>query len=125
MTIYLFGNPDLEFDSLPLRILPELRKNFPNIDFKILDPNEEWEIPEEFNIIDTVVGIPDLTVFNNLKYFIEAPRVSVHDFDAFFNLIYLQKLGKLGKIRIFGIPPEMKEPEALEKLTKIIQQCII
>ncbi|MCK9352510.1 MAG: hypothetical protein WCT49_06180 [Candidatus Paceibacterota bacterium] len=123
--IFIFGNPDLEIDSLPLRILPSLRSCFPDIEFTVLDPNEEWKIPDEMVMIDTVVGIKELTVFNDLKHFIEAPRVSVHDFDAFFNLIYLQKLGKLKKIKIFGIPPEMEENAAAEILTKAIKSYII
>jgi len=122
MTIYIFGNPDLETDSLPIRLLPALKSRFPDIDFVVLDPNEEWTIPEEMIMIDTVVGIKELTVFNDLKHFTEAPRVSVHDFDAFFNLIYLQKLGKLKKIKIFGISPEMTETEAEEYLTKAIKE---
>ncbi|MCX6738603.1 MAG: hypothetical protein NT098_00940 [Candidatus Parcubacteria bacterium] len=121
-TIYVFGNPDLEIDSLPLRVLPVLRIHFPEIDFVVLDPNEEWKIPEEMVMIDTVVGIKELTVFNDLKHFTEAPRISVHDFDAFFNLIYLQKLGKLKKIKIFGIPPEMSQISAREELTKVIEK---
>jgi len=121
-TIYIFGNPDLEMDSLPIRLLPELETRFPEIAFVVLDPNEEWLIPEEMVMIDTVVGIKELTVFNDLKHFIEAPRISVHDFDAFFNLIYLQKLGKLKKIKIFGLPPESKETDALDCLTKELEE---
>ncbi len=121
-TIYVFGNPDVEMDSLPLRVLSKLQERFPDIEFTVLDPNEEWKIPEEMTMIDTVVGIKELTVFNDLKHFIEAPRISVHDFDAFFNLIYLQKLGKLKKIKIFGIPPDMPEISATSELTKAIEK---
>jgi hypothetical protein len=109
-------------DSLPIRLIPVLKKNFSAIDFVILDPNEEWKIPDEMVIIDTVVGIKELTIFTDLKFFAEAPRVSVHDFDAFFNLIYLQKLGKLKKIKIFGLPAEITESKAEEVLTKAIQR---
>ncbi len=122
MQIFIFGNPDLEMDSLPIRLLPVLEKRFPDIDFVVLDPNEEWKIPEEMVMIDTVVGIKELTVFNDLKHFIEAPRVSVHDFDAFFNLIYLQKLGKLKKIKIFGLPSGVDEFTAEDSLTKEIDK---
>ena len=109
-------------DSLPIRLLPVLEKRFPDIDFVVLDPNEEWKIPEEMVMIDTVVGIKELTVFNDLKHFIEAPRVSVHDFDAFFNLIYLQKLGKLKKIKIFGLHSGVDEFTAEDSLTKEIDK---
>ena len=120
--IFVFGNIDIEMDSLPIRLLPALQKYFPNIDFVVLDPNEEWKIPEEMVMIDTVVGIRELTVFDDLKFFVEAPRVSVHDFDAFFNLIYLQKLGKLKKIKIFGLPFGMTEATAEEVLTNAIDK---
>jgi hypothetical protein len=122
MKIFVFGNPNLEMDSLPIRLLPALKNHFPDIDFAVLDPNEEWKIPEEMVMIDTVVGIKELTVFDDLKYFVESPRVSVHDFDAFFNLIYLQKLGKLKKIKIFGLPAEMTETNAEDVLTKAIDK---
>jgi hypothetical protein len=41
--IFIFGNEDLEMDSLPLRILPMLRQRFPEIDFVTTDPNEDIE----------------------------------------------------------------------------------
>ena len=55
MTIYIFGNPDLQFDSLPIKILPKLQKKFPAIKFKIKDPNEEWANNGKcLYIIDTI-----------------------------------------------------------------------
>ncbi|OGD25216.1 hypothetical protein A2819_02485 [Candidatus Azambacteria bacterium RIFCSPHIGHO2_01_FULL_40_24] len=121
MKIFVFGNPDLDFDSLPLRILPELKKRLPKINFEIKDPNEEWDFFEnELIIIDTVVGIDKPTVFDNLENFSAPPRVSAHDFDAYTNLKYLQKIGKIKKIKIIGIPPKIPEKEAIESAIKII-----
>jgi hypothetical protein len=118
--VYVFGNPDVEMDSLPIKLIPALQKQFPEISFIILDPNEEWDISHEITIIDTVVGIKDITLFNDLKHFTESPKLTCHDFDAFFNLLFLQKLGKLSKIKIIGIPPGMSETDALSGLTKIL-----
>ncbi len=98
MTIYVFGNPDIPEDSLPLRILPRLRLAFPDISFEIKDPNEEWDVPENLTVIDTAVGINGIHVFSDLETFSNTPRVSLHDFDALTQLRYLQKLGKLKKI---------------------------
>ena len=121
MKIFVFGNPDSDFDSLPLRILPELKKRLPKINFEIKDPNEEWDFFEnELIIIDTVVGIDKPTVFDNLENFSAPPRVSAHDFDAYTNLKYLQKIGKIKKIKIIGIPPKIPEKEAIESAIKII-----
>lgn len=40
ITIYIFGNPLLDFDNLPIKLLPELKKEFPEIKFTVMDPNE-------------------------------------------------------------------------------------
>ena len=117
MTIYVFGNPDLQEDSLPLRMIPELKKHFPRVEFEIKDPNEEWNCPETLTIIDTVKGINEVKVFDGLAEFAEAPRVTLHDFDALANLRYLQKLGKLKKITIIGVPAEMPFAEAFAGVT--------
>jgi Ni,Fe-hydrogenase maturation factor len=120
MTIYIFGNPDMQEDSLPLRIIPDLEEQFPDIDFVVKDPNEEWSIPENLIIIDTAVGIEEIKTFDSLENFSASPTLSVHDFDALFNLKYLKKLGKLKQIKIIGIPPTISEREALEGVSSII-----
>jgi hypothetical protein len=119
-TFYIFGNIDLPNDSLPLRILPELEEKFPEILFEIKDPNEEWVVEDNINIIDTVVGIKDVTVFDNLEKFSTVPRVSVHDFDALTNLRFLQKLGRIKNVKIIGLSPKMNKKEALEKISEIL-----
>ena len=120
MTIFVFGNPDLPADSLPLRIVPALKKLCPNVIFKIQDPNEEWEVPEELVIVDTVFGINEVKIFDGLECFENAPRVSLHDFDAVTNLRYLRKLGKIKKIKIIGIPPMVSEKKATNSVAAII-----
>jgi len=125
MKVFVFGNPDLDFDSLPMLLLPELQKKLPEIDFEIKDPNEEWEVSEsELIIIDTVVGIDKPTVFENLENFSAPPRVSAHDFDAYTNLKYLQKLGKIKKIEIIGLPSMISKDVAIEFAIKILSNSL-
>lgn len=112
-TIYIFGNPDLENDSLPLRILPELKRYFPKLRFCVMDPNEEWGAPEMLVIIDSVLGIKEPAVFDDLRCFSDSPRVTLHDFDVIAQLRWLDKLGRLGETRIIGLPAEMTEGRAL------------
>ena len=119
--VYVFGNINVDNDSLPLRMIPKLQEKFPDIDFEIRDPNEEWEVPEEFVIIDTVIGIKEVKVFNALDKFLSAPRVSMHDFDFLTNLQYLTKLGKIKKIKIIGVPSVMGEPKAFREISKILE----
>jgi hypothetical protein len=122
MKIFVFGNEDLKIDSLPPRILPQLRKKFPEIEFVTIDPNEEWDVPENLTVIDTAVGIKDVTVFDGPEKFSAPPRVSMHDFDALTNLRLLQKIGKIKKIKIIAMPPDISKSEAVEKIAEILQK---
>lgn len=121
MTVFVFGNPDLPEDSLPIRLLPKLREQFPTIDFQIKDPNEDWDIPEEMVILDTAMGINRVTVFLDLGHFVNAPRLTMHDFDLGSHLKFLKKLGKLKNIEIIGVPPMISENEALEELKSLLK----
>lgn len=119
--VFVFGNINLDNDSLPLRMIPKLQEKFPDVKFEVRDPNEEWEVPEEFVVIDTVIGIKGIKVFETLDKFLSTPRVSMHDFDFLTNLQYLSKLGKIKKIKIIGIPPDMNEKEAIKKVSATLR----
>lgn len=121
MTVFVFGNTDLEGDSLPLRILPKLKQLFPKIAFAIKDSHEEWDVPEELIIIDTVRGLEKVRVFSDLESFSSSPSITLHDFDALSHLRYLAKLGRLKKIKIIGLSPMISEKEALEGVSAILQ----
>lgn len=120
MKIFVFGNEDLPYDSLPLRLLPRLQKRFPRIEFIKKDPNEEWDAPPELTIIDTAEGIENVTVFDDLAVFQSSPRISLHDFDALANIRLLQKIGKIKKTKIIGLPPTISEKKALREITKLL-----
>jgi hypothetical protein len=113
-TVIVFGNPDLPTDSLPVRIMPALMKKRPDLDIRHLDPNEEWEVPAEISVIDTVAGLKEPRLFAGLDEFTDSgPRVSMHDFDAYTNLKLMMKLGKIRAVRVIGLPPELDEAVAL------------
>ncbi len=119
--VLVFGNPDLPADSLPIRILPQLRKIFPAVDFRVVDPNEELEFPVQITVMDTVEGIKDVRLFNGLESFVSAPRNSVHDFDALASLRMLQKLGKVRKVLVIGIPSGADEKKTLDQVSAILR----
>lgn len=120
MIIFVFGNPDLPMDALPVRLVPKLQAKFPQHDFQVKDPNEEWDVPEKLVVIDTVKGINEVKEFDGLDSFASAPRVSMHDFDALTQLRFLQKLGKLKEVKIIGVPPEMDEEKALADIAALL-----
>jgi Ni,Fe-hydrogenase maturation factor len=121
MTVFVYGNPDIKGDSLPLKILPELRKRCPGIDFQTKDPNEDFELPEEAVIVDVVAGLKEIRIFDSLDDFQPPSRLTLHDFDLFSYLQLLKKLGKLSsKIKIIGIPPTISKKKATDSITAIL-----
>ncbi|MFH0952542.1 MAG: hypothetical protein V1838_05200 [Patescibacteria group bacterium] len=117
MEIWVFGNPDLAKDFLPIKLLPKLREVYPQHDFIIQDPNEEWAMPEKLFIIDTVDGLDKVKTFNSLDEFQKTPRVTMHDFDLGTQLQFLKKLKKLPPFVIFGVPVGLSEKKVFEQLT--------
>jgi hypothetical protein len=126
MKISIFGNPDLETDNLPVKLLPKLRERFPKLEFNVEDPNE-LDIPEitEWTIIDTVVGIGQvkLLITDDLKK-IPKNRVSMHGFDLGTHLFWLEKIKPGMEIKIIGIPPTISENEAVEGISKILASLL-
>lgn len=124
MTVYVFGNPDLPQDALPLRLLPRLRTQFRDLTFEVKDPNEEWAVPKRLVVIDTVVGLDRVRTFHSLEPFAQAPRVSLHDFDALSQLRFLQKLGQLDQVTVIGVPPTVSETEALAEVAATLATLV-
>lgn len=119
--IFVFGNPDFEPDALPLKILPELKKRLPNLEFIVKDPNEDFDFPEKLIIIDTVQGIKKLTLFNSLDQFANTPHLTMHDFDLGMKLKWLAKLKKLPPFTIIGIPMHAKAEKVIEPVITLLE----
>jgi len=118
MKILVFGNPDHEPDALPLKILPEVRKRLPDIEFVVADPNEEWDVGGDLTIIDTAINLTEPRVFDSLDAFEAAPRVSMHDFDALANLRLMLKLGIISSVRVIALPPQISPDDAIRFMTE-------
>jgi hypothetical protein len=121
MKIYVIGNPMMPEDSIPLQLLPILRKTFPHIQFEEADPNENF-IPEEGSyIFDTVSGIDRVTMFDSLDAFEATVSVSPHDYDLGLHLRLLQKLHKIRSVRIIGVPQKGN----IESICDDVKACLI
>ena len=107
MKVYIVGNPLVKVDSLPFKLLPKLKKEFPEGRFEEVDPTENF-IPENDSIIiDTVVGIDHVRLFTDLDEFVPFSSVSAHDYDLGLHLQLLKKLGKITSVSILGIPNDV------------------
>jgi Ni,Fe-hydrogenase maturation factor len=122
-TIYVFGNPLVKEDSSPLKLIEELKKEFPSLQFKEFDTVEDLELEKELNIIDTVKGINKVELIEDIDKIITDKIYSLHDFDLGYNLKLLKKMKMIDKVRIFGIPMKINEKEAFEQLRKVIRKC--
>ena len=124
MKISVFGNPDLAFDNVPLKILPRLRERFPHVEFVVEDPNEldlPSEETKEWLVIDTVEGLPGVREVP-LEKLIASPRVSAHDFDLGSYLALIHKIRPDLQVRIFGIPMGGEEERIIDELTEILRK---
>jgi len=121
--VYVLGNPVVPSDGLPLKIVSKLQKRLPKFSFVHFDPTEEinLETQQELILIDTVIGIKQVTKFDNLEKFLLSPRVSAHDFDLSVSLRLLEKLGKIKKVTIIGMPTKGKLPAIISQVENILK----
>lgn len=96
------------------------------IEFVEVKPNEDvpFEGRDKVVIMDMVMGIDEVTVFSeaDLEKLELAPRMSAHEFDLGFQLRYLRKLGKIGEVRIVGLPVEKKV--SVDQVMKVIGEVL-
>lgn len=123
MEVWIFGNPDVEEDSLPVRLLPHLQKKFPKVKFTLQDPLDEWTMPKDrLVIVDTVKGVKNVTRFEGLEQFSLSPHITLHDYDALSELQLRKKVHGLPALTIIGVPMRMGQDEALTKVCDLLAQ---
>lgn len=124
MDVWVFGNIDLAEDSLPLKILPQLQRQRPDLVFRVREPMEEWDdVPDPLVVVDTVKGLDVVTVLTDLDLFADAPRVSMHDLDLLAQLKFLKKVGKLGHVVVVGVPPALQPDEAIRQIAAALPKA--
>ncbi len=125
MYITIFGNPDLPQDNLPIQILPELKKIFPQAKFAHLDPYE-FDLPpaNPWIIIDTVQGLKQVSLLKPEQISPTASRTTLHDFDLTWQLQLIQKVKKNIAIHIIGIPMGYNQNKALQEVVTILSTLL-
>jgi len=124
-TFYVFGNPLVREDNLPLKLIGKLKKKFPSLEFKEFDTVEDLDFEKELNIIDTVKGIKKVELIEDIDKIITNKIYSMHDFDLGYNLKLLKKLKMIDKVRILGIPMKIDEEEAFRELKELIKSNLL
>ena len=127
MKVSVFGNPDIKEDSLVVDLVPELRRRFKEVKFKVEDPSEGLKPPPAdagWVILDVAKGIEEVKVFEDLDKLESLRRVSLHDYEVGMELKLLKKLGKVGELKIIAVPIRMKKERAMENIVRIIKKLI-
>ena len=110
MKIYVFGNVYVAGDGRAVQLARELEGDIEGISFVFVKPNEDLPFVDEWHVVilDTVQGIKEVTLLEGdiTDRLILGPLGSVHDFDLAYQLRYLKKLNRLGKVTIIGVPQE-------------------
>jgi len=125
--VLVFGNPLVEKDAICLRILPDLKKRFPEIVFVEFDAVEDLEKEgSDLIILDCVEGIESVKLFSSLDEFqlVQTKRVSMHDFDLGQSLELLRTMGLLQSVKVFGVPVRSSEKKALMQVSVLFESAL-
>jgi len=112
MKVYVFGNEDLDFDNGAIAVAKKIGGTLSEVEFVIVKPNEDLPFDNGVDtvVMDVVEGLTEVILIQDDGYrgeldkIILPPRTTAHDFDLGFQLKYLKKLGKLGRVKIIGLP---------------------
>ncbi len=118
----VFGNPLLSFDSLPLRLLPRLRAEFPEIEFKEIDSVEDLEKEgRNLLILDSADGIKKTVVAKSVEGLEARKLFSLHDFGLAHYLKLLKKAGLVDSVVIFCVPKNAGEEKTFRELKALFK----
>jgi hypothetical protein len=108
MYVYVFGNASIAFDNAALTVAQTIGGSVPGIDFITVEPNENLPFADKQDVVlmDVVQGLTKVRLFAaaDISKLLLPPRTTAHDFDLGFQLNYLKKLGKLGRVTLIGLP---------------------
>ncbi len=121
--IFVAGNPLVEKDSLALQVAEKLKGKIKGIEFVAIDSLDALQEKEKQNlcIMDIAVGIKKVQLIQGIEKLQTKQPVSGHDFDLAMQLKVLQKLGKLGKVKIIAVPANYTLGKAVGEVQKIIK----
>ena len=124
MKILVFGNPLIEKDSLALKLIPKLKKQFSKSNFNFVEFDSTEDLQKEGRnliILDVVEGIDKIEIITDIDRLSIGNIYTMHDFDLGYNLKVLKHIGLLDSVKIIGIPMEMDEGVVFEEVRKILE----
>jgi len=121
--IFVAGNSLIEQDSLALQVAEQLRGKIRGIEFREIESLDELQEKEKQNpcIMDVAAGIKKVELIESMDELQTAQPFSAHDFDLAMQLKILQKMGKLGKVKIIAIPADYSLQTAVKETYQLLK----
>lgn len=126
--VLVFGNRLINNDSVPLKLIPNLKKEFPDIDFMEFDSTEDIENEGSIiYILDSVENIDQVTIIRDIdRIEISKHLYTMHDMDLGYMLKLMKKVNMIDDIVIFGIPIKgIPKSEILDQLKEKIRSTLV
>ena len=127
--VLVFGNKLVKKDNLPLKLIPDLEKEFPEIEFKEFDSIEDLQNEGSvIYIIDLVSNIENVTIIYNIDQIeVSNNLYTIHDMDLGYMLKLMKKVNMIDKVIIFGIPinTPLSKVEILNQLKEKIRSTLV
>ena len=123
--VLCFGNEFVEMDRLPIILYRELRNKIPNVDFVLCESLNEildYLNYERVFILDTVKGIKDVSIIDDIEILKERKIYTLHDFDLSLYLKLINRIKKIKNLKIIGIPVGYDKGDAKEKIENLLRQ---
>lgn len=117
-----FGNPDMEDDSLALRLGEELKREGLEV-VRCSQPDDILQYPEGV-ILDVAQGVKDVTLLTNGSLIKASGISTLHDFDVGFFLKIMESTGS-NPYKVIAIPQKGELPELKEKVLALIKEKVV
>jgi len=121
MKVLVFGNPLLKEDNLPLRLLPSLRKSFPETEFDEADPADIDLEKGQLVVIDTAKGIDRVMLIEDASKLQDYEMLSTHGLGLAEMLALMKAAGRKVDVKIVCVPQGMPQKKALTEVTKMFR----
>jgi len=119
--VFVFGNSLIEKDSLALRVAERLKGKVKGIEFEAVESLDEVEKSDNLYIMDVALGIEKVRLIKDLNKLNTGHPIGGHDFDLAMELKLLQKLGKIGNVRIIAIPANCNLEKAVKEVKRLLE----
>ena len=117
--VYVFGNEWLKDDSLAKEVAQGIKQEKFHLKW-CTSPDDLLDATEDLIILDVVKNIKKPMVIHNIHQLKTRKLMSLHDYDVGFFLTLMQKLGKIKKVMIIGLPEKGNKEVLRNEVIRLI-----